>query len=148
MLKGSLAAMEIVEFEPHPGPRVGYLRIKFLKTRNLQTASFFMQYRKGIKMAEKTTGTKNQDKVADPHFNESPDANSEAKKQEIKDSGAESESQPVPKRNQENLQNRGLEEDQPQNPVRSTGSLDAEQQEDKYRQPGDKYQEDADKISS
>ena len=99
-------------------------------------------------MAEKTTGTKNQDKISNPQFNESPDDKTDAKKQEIKDSGSESEPQHVPKRSQENLQNRGLEEDQPKNPVRSTGSMDADQQQDKYRQPGDKYTEDADKISS
>lgn len=99
-------------------------------------------------MAEKTTGTKNQDKLSDPEFNESPDEKGYAKKEEVVSSGAESEPQPVRNKAQENLQNRGLEEDQPGNPVRGTGSLDADQQEDKYRQPGDKYTEDADKISS
>lgn len=99
-------------------------------------------------MAEKTTGTKNQDRNMDPQVNENPEGDANDKKQEIKDSGAESDPQPVPKRTQENLQNRGLQEDQPKNPVRSTGSLDPVQQEDKYRQPGDKFAEDADKISS
>ena len=99
-------------------------------------------------MAEKTTGTKNQDKLSDPQLNENPDEKCYAKKEEIKNSGAESEPQPVKKVSQENLQHRGLEEDQPENPVRSPGSMDAEQQEDKYRQPGDKFTEDADKISS
>jgi hypothetical protein len=41
-----------------------------------------------------------------------------------------------------------VQEDQPENPIRSTGSLEKEQQEDKYRQPGDKFSEDTDKISS
>ena len=99
-------------------------------------------------MAEKTTGTKNQDKIPNPQFNENPDEKGYAKKEEIKNSGAESEPQPVKKMNQENLQHRGFEEDQPENPVRSTGSLAADQQQDKYRQPGDKFTEDADKISS
>ena len=99
-------------------------------------------------MAEKTTGTKNQDQVRNPHVNERPEDKGKVKQQEINESGAESEPQPVPNRNQENLQNRGMQEDQPNNPVRSTGSLDPEQQEDKYRQPGDKFTEDADKISS
>ncbi len=99
-------------------------------------------------MAEKTTGTKNQDRNKNPEMNETPGGDGYAKTQEIKDSGAESEPQPVPNRNQENLKNRGMQEDQPENPVRSTGSLDKEQQEDKYRQPGDKFAEDADKISS
>lgn len=98
-------------------------------------------------MAEKTTGTKNQDIKQDPQVNENPGGDDHNKKQEIKGSGAESEPQQVPNR-QENLQNRGFNEDQPKNPVRSSGSLDKEQQEDKYRQPGDKFAEDADKISS
>ena len=67
---------------------------------------------------------------------------------EIKESGAESAPTPVPNKTQENLQNRGLQEDQPKNPVRSTGSMASDQQEDTYRQPGDKFSEDADKISS
>ena len=99
-------------------------------------------------MAEKTTGTKNQDISKDSHVNENPGGDGYDKKKEIKDSGAESEPQPVPKRNQENLQNRGFQEDQPKNPVRSNGSLNPEEQEDKYRQPGDKFSEDADKMSS
>jgi hypothetical protein len=99
-------------------------------------------------MAEKTTGTKNQDIKKNPQINENPGGDGYDKKKEVIDSGAESEPQPVPNRTQENLQNRGIEEDQPKNPVRSTGSLDEDQQEDKYRQPGDKYIEDADKISS
>ena len=99
-------------------------------------------------MAEKTTGVKNQDKKSDPEMNESPDEKGYAKQQEIRQSGAESEPQPVKNRGQENQQNRGLEEDQPDNPVRITGSLDKDQQQDKYRQPGDKFSEDADKISS
>lgn len=99
-------------------------------------------------MAEKTTGTKNQDRSKNPQINEDPGGDENAKKQEIKDSGAESEPQAVPKRNQENLQNRGFQEDQPGNPVRSNGSLNQEDQKDKYRQPGDKFSEDADKISS
>lgn len=99
-------------------------------------------------MAEKTTGTKNQDKIPDPQFNESPEEKGYAKREEIKDSGAESAPQPVRKMDQETMQNRGLEEDQPESPVRSTGSLDDDQQQDKYRQPGDKFTEDADKISS
>jgi len=99
-------------------------------------------------MAEKTTGTKNQDITEDPQVNETPGGEEYAKKQEIKDSGAESEPQAVPNRNQENLQNRGMQEDQPKNPVRSTGSLSEDQQEDKHRQPGDKFPEDTDKISS
>ncbi|HKH63668.1 MAG TPA: hypothetical protein VKA49_22680 [Flavitalea sp.] len=99
-------------------------------------------------MAEKTTGTKNQHRSKNPHINENPDGDEYAKKQEIKHSGAESEPQAVPKRNQQNLQNTGFQEDQPKNPVRSSGSLNQEDQEDKYRQPGDKFSEDADKISS
>ena len=86
--------------------------------------------------------------MKNPEMNEVPGGDGYAKKQEIKDSGAESQAQAVPKRNQENLKNRGLQEDQPGNPVRSTGSLDKEQQEDKYRQPGDKFREDNDKMSS
>jgi len=104
-------------------------------------------------MAHKTTGTKNQDRMSNPELNENPEEKEgtleEGKIEEkIKASGSESQPQPVPNRNQENLQNRGVEEDQPKNPVRSTGSLDKVQQEDKYRQPGDKFAEDADKISS
>jgi hypothetical protein len=99
-------------------------------------------------MAHKTTGTKNQDKVSDPEVNENPDEKGYAKKQEEISSGAVSDPQPVKNRHQENLQNRGLEEDQPKNPVRSTGSLAKDQQENKYRQPGDKFPEDTDKISS
>ena len=99
-------------------------------------------------MAEKTTGTKNQDRLKNPQINENPGGDENAKQQEIKHSGAETEPQAVPKRNQENLQNRGFQEDQPENPVRSNGSLKQEDQEDKYRQPGDKFSEDADKISS
>lgn len=99
-------------------------------------------------MAEKTTGTKNQDINKNPQVNETPGGDGNAKHQEIKDSGAESEPQPVRNMNQENLQNRGMQEDQPENPVRSTGSMDENQQEDKYRQPGDKFEEDTDKISS
>ena len=99
-------------------------------------------------MAEKTTGTKNQDKLRNPDMNERPEEKGYAKQQEIKESGAESEPQPVPNRNQENMQNRGFQEDQPKNPVRGSGSLAKDQQEDKYRQPGDKFAEDADKISS
>lgn len=107
-------------------------------------------------MAEKTTGTRNQDLKKNPHVNETPGGDGYDKREDVADnkrmesidSGAESDAQPVPNRNQENLQNRGLQEDQPKNPVRSTGSLDPVQQEDKYRQPGDKFSEDADKISS
>jgi hypothetical protein len=99
-------------------------------------------------MAEKTTGTKNQDRLTNPQVNENPGGDGYAKGREIKNSGAESEPQAVPNRNQENLQNRGLQEDQPKNPVRSNGSLNEEEQKDKYRQPGDKFSEDADKISS
>jgi len=99
-------------------------------------------------MAEKTTGTKNQDRKPGPEVNETPGGDGYDKKQEAKDSGSESQPQQVPNRNQENLKNRGFTEDQPNNPVRSTGSLDEKQQEDKYRQPGDKFAEDADKISS
>lgn len=99
-------------------------------------------------MAEKTTGTKNQDRSESPQVNENPGGDEISKQQEIKDSGAESEPQPVPNRTQENLQNRGIQEDQPKNPVRGTGSLAKDQQEDKYRQPGDKFAEDTDKISS
>lgn|GEM_PF-4585631 len=99
-------------------------------------------------MAHKTTGTKNQDKMSNPELNENPDEIVDAKNKEEIESGAVSEPHSVKDRKQENLQNRGLEEDQPKNPVRSTGSLDKEQQEDKYRQPGDVTPEDADKISS
>lgn len=99
-------------------------------------------------MAEKTTGTKNQDKLRNPEMNERPEEKGYAKQQEINESGAESEPQPVPNRAQENLQNRGFQEDQPQNPVRGSGSMSKDQQEDTYRQPGDKFAEDADKISS
>ena len=88
-------------------------------------------------MAHKTTGTKNQDKISNPQLNENPDA----KKQEEVKRGAVSEPQPVKNRSQENLQNRGFQEDQPKNPVRSTGSLAKDQ-------PGDEFTEDTDKISS
>lgn len=99
-------------------------------------------------MAHKTTGTKNQDKMSNPQVNENPESEGNEKKQEEINSGAVSDPQPVKNRNQENLKNRGFEEDQPKNPVRSTGSLDAEQQNNKYRQPGDNFPEDADKSSS
>ena len=99
-------------------------------------------------MAEKTTGTKNQDRVINPQVNENPGGDGNDKTQEIRNSGAESAPQSVPNRTQENLQNRGFQEDQPKNPIRSNGSLNQEEQEDKYRQPGDKFSEDADKISS
>lgn len=81
-------------------------------------------------------------------MNERPEEKGYAKQQEIDDSGAESEPEAVPNRTQENLQNRGFQEDQPKNPVRGSGSLAEDQQDDKYRQPGDKFAEDADKISS
>lgn len=100
-------------------------------------------------MAHKTTGTKNQDKLSNPQLNENPDEKELAQKQkEENKSGAVSESIPAKNRKQENLQNRGFQEDQPLNPVRSTGSLTKAQQEDKYRQPGDEFNEDTDKISS
>ena len=104
-------------------------------------------------MAEKTAGTKNQDKLRNPQMNERPeedqgDIRQREVQREIKESGAESAPTPVPNKTQENLQNRGLQEDQPKNPVRSTGSMASDQQEDTYRQPGDKFSEDADKISS
>ncbi|MBC7826782.1 MAG: hypothetical protein H7122_03475 [Chitinophagaceae bacterium] len=95
-------------------------------------------------MAHKITGTKNQDEAADPQLNENPDS---TKKEEIS-SGAVSQPQLAKNRKQENLQNRGFQEDQPNNPVRSTGSLARDQQENKYRQPGDEFNEDTDKISS
>ena len=101
-------------------------------------------------MAHKTTGTKNQDKVTNPQINESPDDKGFAQQKRSENEGNESiyVEQPVNRPNQENLQNRGVQEDQPNNPVRSTGSMASDQQKDKYRQPGDHFAEDADKISS
>jgi hypothetical protein len=99
-------------------------------------------------MAHKTTGTKNQDEMSDPQVNENPDRTGNARKQGGIDSGAVSDPQRVRNRVQENLQNRGVQEDQPKNPVRGTGSLAKDQQEDTYRQPGDEFPEDRDKISS
>jgi len=116
--------------------------------QNFLVGIIFLGLIKTIQMAHKTTGTKNQDKMSNPELNENPDEIVDAKNKEEIESGAVSEPHSVKDRKQENLQNRGLEEDQPKNPVRSTGSLDKEQQEDKYRQPGDVTPEDADKISS
>lgn len=52
--------------------------------------------------------------------------NQEVEKQDIKANSGTPGSKPIPK--QENLQNRGIQEDQPGNPVRSTGSTKKDQE--------------------
>ena len=100
-------------------------------------------------MAEKTTGTKNQDKVGNPQMNERPEEKGYAQinEERYNEHGSTHVEIPAENKGQENLQQRGFQEDQPKNPVRGTGSTAPDQQEH-YRQPGDKYPEDGDKISS
>ena len=52
--------------------------------------------------------------------------NQEIEKEDITRNSGEPASNPVA--NQENLKNRGFQEDQPENPVRNTGSMKSEQE--------------------